>query len=296
MTIQKTLIWGVRKLNSTNIPSARLDAEILLEYELSKNSEWLIIHSADKINAKDFQKYQKLILRRTKHEPIAYITDKKEFFGLDFKVNKNVLIPRPETEILVEAVLTEVRKLGSYGVKKIADIGTGSGNISVAIATKFKNQKSKVKIYATDISKEALKVAKQNAKKHKVTSKVKFIQSDLFENFPPNSKFDIVCANLPYLDTGFKNLLQKSGESAGLKYEPKIAWQGGKTGAEIYERFFKQVKSHLEKNSKIFIEIGNEQAKLIRQIIKKQLPSAGWRTKIKIIKDLAGLNRVVVIS
>lgn len=281
MTIQKTLLWGSKILRLKKIPTAQLDAEILLGYALSKNQEWLIMYSANKISAKDFKKYQKLILRRTKHEPVAYITGKKEFYGLNFKINKNVFIPRPETEILVEAVLKEVRGLGSYGAKKIADIGAGSGNISVAIAIKLKSQNSKVKIYASDISKNALKVAKQNAKKHKVTSKIKFLQSDLFENFPPNSKFDIVCANLPYLD-----------DSAGLKYEPKIAWRAGKTGAEIYERFFKQIKSHLKKETKIFIEIGDQQTKLIKQITKKQLPTI----RIKIIKDLAGLDRVAATS
>ncbi len=281
MSIQKALLKGARKLQARKIPSAQLDAEILLAFTLNKKREWLIAHSDDKIAAKDFQKYQRLILRRTKYEPVAYIIVKKEFYGLEFKVNKNVLIPRPETEILVEAVLKETEPRIRNQKLRIADIGAGSGNISVAIATKLKNQNAKIKIYAGDISKNALKVAKQNAKKHKVASQIKFIQSDLFTNFPKNIKFDIICANLPYLDNEFKN----------LPYEPEIALRGGKTGIEIYEKFFKQVKPYLKKDSKIFIEIGDQQAKSIKQIIKKQLP----KTRIKILKDLAGQDRVAVI-
>ncbi len=281
MTIQKTLLWSEKILKQKNILTAQLDAEILLGFVLNKKREWLIVHSDDKIAARDFHKYQRLILRRAKQEPVAYITGKKEFYGLEFKVNKSVLIPRPETEILVETILKEITKRYTLHPKPlmVADIGTGSGNIAITLA-KLAPQKIK-KIYAVDISKSALKLAKLNTKNHNVTDKIKFLHSDLFANFPKNAKFDIICANLPYLNNEFKN----------LPYEPQIALKGGKTGTKIYKKFFRQVEPHLKKDSKIFIEIGDQQAKLIKQIIKKQLPKA----KIKILKDLAGLDRIAVI-
>lgn len=287
MTIQKALLWGEKILKPKKIPTVQLDAEILLAFALNKNREWLIAHSNDKIAAKDFHKYQRLILRRSKFEPIAYIIGKKEFYGLEFRVNKNVLIPRPETEILVETILKEIENphLKSLTQYSIADIGTGSGNIAITLAKQLAISNKQYAITASDVSKKALKVAKQNAKKHQVSDKIKFLQSDLFDNFPKNLKFDIICANLPYLGQEFKN----------LPFEPEIALKGGKTGIEIYKKFFKQIKPHLKKDSKIFIEIGDQQTKLIKQIIKKQLPSASWRTKIKILKDLADQNRVVVI-
>jgi release factor glutamine methyltransferase len=235
-----------------------------------------------------------LILRRKKHEPIAYIIHKKEFYGLDFYVDKRVLIPRPETEKLVEKILdyckndqrlcaprhlvgragmasspdesrdetseadliAKLPRRGNFACRgvhtqgqnnfTVCDIGTGSGCIAIALVKHL----PQAKIYAIDISRKALTIAKLNAKKHKVLKQIKFIQSDLFSKILKPVKFDIIVANLPYLS-------QKKYQATTpeiKKYEPKIALIGGKKGDEIYQKLILQAKQHLKPNGKIFLE------------------------------------------
>jgi release factor glutamine methyltransferase len=285
MTIQEILKNAIKKLSDKKIKSARLDAEIILSYVLKKSKEWIYANFEKEISKTNYQKFQKLINQRIKLIPVAYIIEKKEFYGLDFLVNKNVLVPRPETEIMVEKVLEEIKNQKSK--VKILEIGTGSGCITISIIKKLTaNRKQLTFFYASDISANALKIAKENSKIHKVQNKIKFIKSDLFENIDKNLKFDFVIANLPYLD---KKEISTNPE---LKHEPISALAGGKNGAEIYQKFFSQIKNHLAQNSKIYIEIGDKQAKIIQKIIRKELP----KSKIKIIRDLKNLNRVIIVD
>ena len=245
-----------------------LAAEVLLCFVLKKDKTWLLSHPYDILTSDQTRRYQKLIFRRQKGEPVAYLINHKEFFGLDFYVDESVLIPRPETEILIEEGL----KILKFKNLKILDLGTGSGNIVISLAKNIK-----ANFYASDISQKALKIAQKNAKRHKV--KIKFIKSDLFANMS-HIKFNLIIANLPYLWKKFP------------KFEPATALNGGKNGLEIIEKFLCQVKKYLDIKSVILIEIDPRQTKQIKELSKKYLPEK----KIKIKKDLADLDRIAIIS
>ncbi|TSC90880.1 MAG: release factor glutamine methyltransferase [Candidatus Berkelbacteria bacterium Licking1014_96] len=276
-----------------------LEAEVLLVYSLKheniKTQEqitktFLYTNPNFKLSAKAEKKFKKLIEKRATGVPIAYLIYSKEFFGLDFYVDKNVLIPRPETEMLAEEGL----KFLELGIRNqelgktinILDLGAGSGNIVISIAKNIKktiihNSSFIIHFHASDISPQALKTAQKNAEKHKV--KISFIKSDLFKNLP-QIKFDLIIANLPYLDP---NWISKQ-----LEFEPKDALDGGRDGLKIIEEFLQQAKNHLNKKSTLLLEIDPGQVKKIKKLVKKYLP----RKKLSIIKDLSQLDRIVKIN
>lgn len=304
MTIKQANKWATQKLKNRKIPSAFLDAEVLLCYVIKNVSkvsqvsevskEWVYTHPAYRLPSTVYSKYKKLIERRSKHEPIAYITGGKEFYGLEFYVNNNVLIPRPETELLVEEVIKAIRDM-RYEIRfNIVDVGTGSGCIATSLAkevAKLKMKKLKFKIIGTDISKKALEIAKLNAEKHNVQDKITFLQGDILEPLRAKSytlSANIIVANLPYISDGEMEKLPEDIK----KHEPKIALFGGKEGLDFYEKLLSQVKNHLNKNGKIFLEISPGQAKTAKKIAKKYFPQG----KIKIKKDYSRLDRVVSIS
>lgn len=277
MTIKKNLEFGIKQLKESKTPE--IDAEVLLYHLLKKDRAWLYTHQDDALTSDQTQKYQNLISRRKKGEPLAYLTNHKEFYGLDFYVNKFVLIPRPETELLVEEALEQISNLKSK-ISNILDIGTGSGAVIISLAKTLKaiSYKLKPKYYATDISNDALKIAKKNAKKHKV--KINFIKSDLFNNISNQLKFDLIVANLPYL---WDKLPQ---------FEPKIALSGGKNGLEIINRFLEEAKNYLSPKGAIIIEFDPRQTQTIKNIAKNIYPDK----KISLKKDLAKLDRMLILS
>lgn len=252
-----------------------LDLDLLLAAAFKKTREFLYIHPEQKISARQFNNFKKLLARRKRGEPLAYLLGHKEFYGLDFKVNKNTLIPRPETEIMVAEILK------NKNIKTIADIGTGSGCIAIALAKNNPN----LKVYATDISAQALPVAKTNAKKHRV--KIIFKKGNLLDPIK-NIKLDAVAANLPYGWKSWKN--NTSAETKGLKFEPSIALFTDKNGLQLYEELLKQLRGGHYKI--IFLEIDPRQTKLITPLIKKYLPTA----KVEIKKDLGCRDRLVIIK
>jgi release factor glutamine methyltransferase len=283
MTTEQILKEYLPKLKYKSL-SPFLDIEILLSQALNKPKEYLYEYPEKKLSAKQFSVFKKLFSRRLKGEPIAYILGYKEFYDLKFKVNKNVLIPRPETEILVDGVITFVKAQGS-GLRaqgNIVDVGTGSGCIIISLA---KNLKSN--FYATDISSKALLLAKQNAKLNKV--KINFLKGNLLHPFSSElralSSEPIIIANLPYLTA-------KELKKSTLKYEPKIALNGGQNGLEYFYELFDQIEKNGIKPKAIFLEIGWNQAAKIKQMAKKILP--GYKTKT--IKDLSGFDRVIKIT
>ena len=275
MTIKQILQSAKKKLRSqkakTTTPA--LDAEVLLGYVIKRSKEFLYTHPERKLTPKQQKKYQSLINRRYAGEPVAYLTNHKEFFGLDFFVDKRVLVPRPETELLVEEMIVEIRKQKSENRKiVIVDIGTGSGCIAISLAKHLPD----AEIIATDISRDALMVAKKNADKHQV--KVKFIQGDLL-NPLRYQDVDIIAANLPYL------------QRTDLKFEPKKALIGGRFGLEVYQELFEQI-TEFQKNPQLIIcEINDQFATQIQDLAKRLFPAA----EIEIKKDLAGLNRIITV-
>lgn len=289
MTIKQILVKATKDLLKTST-SPQLDAEVLLAFVFKKERAWLFAHLDKKLNKRNIARFQKLIRQRKKYEPVAYIIKNKEFYGLDFCVDRRVLIPRPETELLVEEVIKNVKlkklshsKSAKNQKLKIADIGTGSGCIAVALAKNLAG----TMIYATDISKAALKIAKKNIKKHKVKSRVKLLHGDLLSPLK-NKKVDIICANLPYLITKQLKVLEKDIKL----YQPKVSLLAGKSETDLYERLIKQSPKYLKKNGLIFLEINPSFKNKIIKIINKHFTDA----QIKIIKDLSLTDRLVEIK
>jgi release factor glutamine methyltransferase len=222
--------------------------------------------------------------RRLKREPAAYITQNREFYGLEFLVDSRVLIPRPETELLVE----EAVKFGLAWVERhkkaitVVDVGTGSGAIAIALATHVPGSI----IHAVDISTAALEVAAINIERHGLKNRVIHTQSDLLQQI--NCGVDIIAANLPYIPQSGMRLLQPEI----TEYEPEVALQGGVRGTEVIERLLEQVPAIINQNGAVFLEIGEGQEGEIMPVIGRCLPGCG----VTLIKDPAGINRVIKIE
>ena len=256
---------------------------MLLAYVLKKDRAFLFAYPDKSISLNQYKRYKKLINRRKNAEPIAYLKHSKEFFGLDFYVDKRVLIPRPETETLVEFVLESITKKKWTNLKlKICDVGTGSGCIAVTLAKKL----PLAQIYATDISKKALTVAKINAKKHKVQKQIKFFCGDLLSPISKKIKFDIIVANLPYLTIDQLKVTEKEIQL----YEPKIALLAGKEETMLYSRLLEQIPDYIKRNGLVFLEID---PKFKNKFIKKITSKFKIVKNITIRKDLSGNDRVI---
>ena len=236
----------------------------------------LILNKDEEIINKDYKKYKKIEKKLNKGLPIQYIFKKAYFYSDEYYVNKNVLIPRPETEVLVEKTYKLIKNEFKNQKINILDIGTGSGIIALTLY-KLNNSNS---ITATDISKKALKVAKKNQKKH--NTNIKFIKTDLYKGI--SDKFDVIISNPPYIKNNSKQVEKKVIEN-----EPHIALFGGKEGLDYYERILKNIRQIIKEKHIIAFEIGENQGKRIRKIVNKYLPN----DKVKIEKDYNGLERYV---
>lgn len=282
MIISEALHWGYQNLQKKST-SANLDTEVLLSFIIKKPKEFLYTHPEKKITAGQFKKFNQNIRRRAQNWPLAYLTGHKEFFGLDFLVDKNVLIPRPETELMAEEAIKTIKTSEQKNI--LIDVGTGSGCLPIAIG---KNIFSYLKILAVDISSPALKIAHRNTQKHKI--KIQFLKSNLLQKFLSsailNSKLPlIITANLPYLTS--KQMKEKT-----IQKEPRQALFGGQDGLYYYQQLLEQIKKINPSQAIIFLEIDPAQNKKIQSLIKKILPG----TPVEIKKDLAGKERVVKIT
>jgi len=295
MDIREALKWAINELK--DVSEAEKSADFLLRQVLGPSTchsgeggnldmkAWLLANPDYKLNSEQEKKYRQFIERRKKHEPVWYITGKIEFYGLELDVNQNVLIPRPETEFLVEEVLTQIKKEKGKR-KKILELGTGSGAISLAIANEVKSKNEKVKIFASDISEEALKVAKKNARRLVLTENIEFRKGDLLGPWE-GEKFDFIVANLPYVPHEDMSTLALDI----THFEPRVALDGGEGGLEIYERLLSQAGSYLNENAMMFFEIGIDQGDKLEEMVKKYLPSA--TTEVR--QDYGGIDRIAII-
>ena len=246
---------GETELRQKKIESFRLDSELLLSKILNKKREQILINLDQKISQKKFFMYKRLIQRRSKNEPIAYIMEEKEFWSKNFLVNKDTLIPRPETELMVEKII-EIFKEKRIS---ILDIGTGSGCILISLLSELNNSKG----LGIDISKKALIVAKKNSEKHKIQSNIKFLNKSLDAKF--NEKFDLIVSNPPYIKSSeIKNLREDI-----KKYEPRIALDGGNDGLDLIKKVIYKTKYILKVKGMLALEIGNEQYKKVSEILIK---------------------------
>jgi len=271
-----------------------LDLELILTHVLKKTREFVLAHPEYKITKYKVSAIKYLVSRRIKKEPIAYILGQREFFGLSFKVNKYTLIPRPETELLVELTIDKILNTKYQIPNTIIDIGTGSGNIIISLA---KHMRGGNKFAAIDISSKALKIAKQNAKLHKVNKKIKFLRGNLLEPMIRNWKLEIgnsrivILANLPYLS----KKIYSSASKDVKKYEPMSALLSGDDGLSHYKKLFKQIKKlvmgcGLQVTG--FFEFSPEQKNLLHKLLKNTFPNA----KTSFHKDLSGRWRIAQIE
>ncbi|WP_037373226.1 peptide chain release factor N(5)-glutamine methyltransferase [Anaerovorax odorimutans] len=285
LLVKEILQIAERRLQDSHCMDPKLDAEMLFCYMLSIDKTQLFLRRSKLLDERSCEEYFNLIDLRAGGKPVQYITGQQEFMGITFKVNENVLIPRQDTETLVEEVIKDIKE--SDKIKKhndILDLCCGSGAIGISLSRFFANSK----IVATDISEEALNVARENGKNMRVSKKVKFIQSDLFDNIKSGvfgQKFNIIISNPPYIATHLIPILQREIK----EHEPIIALDGGDDGLKFYKRIIEHAPDYLKKEGKLYLEIGHDQGANILQLI-----SDGGKLKDAcIIKDLSGLDRVI---
>lgn len=282
MNIKDALIWGETILKESEVEGAKPSALFLLSEIICQDKVYMITHDNIQLTEEQLAIYQQWIERRSKHEPVWYITGKIEFGSLALAVNNHVLIPRPETEILIERIKLDYN---NYHRKlKVLDVGTGSGTIILSLAKHFQD---KAIFFASDISKDALEIALRNAALNDLSHLVEFRQGNLFNPWA-GMKFDIVVANLPYVPHEDMSTLAPDL----LKYEPHLALDGGRAGIEIYKIFLSELSNYLEQKARVYLEIGYEQGKLIKNIVQKFIP----KTKVTIVKDYSNIDRIVIIE
>ena len=277
MTIKEAINQAVIMMKNENIEAPKNKARMLLEATLKKSKEYLIIYDTKEITAQEREAYIKNVKRLILGEPLQYITGKQEFMKLNFFVTKDVLIPRQDTEILVEEVINISKNIEN---PMILDLCTGSGAIAVSLAKYINN----VKIYATDISSKAIDIAKKNAEFNGVKNNIDFIESNLFSKIK-NLKFDIIVSNPPYIETDEIIKLPKD-----VQNEPRMALDGGKDGLMFYRSIAKEAPEFLNSNGYLCFEIGYNQKQKVKQILEEQNKYVNIYSK----KDLCENDRVVV--
>lgn len=276
MTIKDALTKAINILKKSNIENPIQQAKIVLASVLQKSKEYILINENEILSNEIYKDFIKKIESAAEGMPLQYITHIQEFMGMDFYVDENVLIPQPDTEILVENVLSII---GEQENLSVLDMCTGSGAIAVSIAKNTNN----CKIYAVDISITALEVAKKNAIKNGVDEKIEFINSNMFENIDINKKFDIIVSNPPYIETDTIKQLEIQ-----VQNEPKIALDGGIDGLDFYRNILANSRKYLKENGTIAMEIGYNQRKAVTDLFKTQYENVYCK------KDLSGNDRVIV--
>jgi release factor glutamine methyltransferase len=274
MKLKTILEHGRQLLGDASIEESRLESELLMRETLKLNRVGFYLEMENTITPQQETSYLELIKRRLTGEPSAYILKRREFYGLELFIDNRVLIPRPETELLVETTLEAAKSCNN---PIIADIGCGSGAITLALALKL----PEASIYAIDVSKEALGVARLNLAKYGATDRVTFLEGDLVIPLP--KKVDIIVANLPYVN---------KDEAVQNTFEPAAALDGGADGTDVIKRLCAMSKDKLNKGGVILLEIGYGQSKALTTYIKQVLPEA----QVEISLDLAGIERVLTVS
>ncbi len=275
------LVSAVRALGvSTDYRTARFEAERLLAHALGLSRAGLLARLADPIDAAQAAQFAAMVARRAQREPIAYILGHQEFYGLDLIVDRRVMIPRPETELLVERALDALKRV-AHLTPIVADVGTGSGAIALAMAHKAIH----ARFVATDISPEALAVAQMNAKRLNLQDRIELVVGDLLA--PIEGFVDIVTANLPYIPRRRLDQLPREIRH----YEPRLALDGGPDGFEVIRRLLSLVKTHVARAGSVFLEISEEQGSEALEIATTLFPKAD----VKLHRDLEGLDRLLDI-
>jgi release factor glutamine methyltransferase len=290
MDNRAALRHAMAALRAAQVPSHTLAAEILLMHVLGRDRAWIYTHPEDALEPARVKRYFTLVERRAAGEPTQYLTGKQEFWGLEFEVTPDVLIPRPETEHVVEVAL---ERLGSRGIKinmktgalspllRIADVGTGSGCLAVALAHELPH----AEVLAIDISARALEIARRNSARHGVEDRVLLLQTDLLASINEANSFDLIVSNPPYVACNESPQLSREVR----EHEPASALFAGPTGIEIYARLIQQAASLLRRRGILVLELGYNSLDHVRSLLYGQ---PAW-VNVSVTNDLAGIPRVI---
>lgn len=279
------LEWTTGYFQQHGIPNPRLDAEVLLGHLLKKSRLQLYLHFEMPVFQEHLTPFRELIKKRIAHTPVSYLTNRKEFMSLDFYVDERVLIPRPETEQLVETILTAETE----NCQRLLELGTGSGVIATSLAV----QHAEWEIVATDISEPALAVARKNAEIHACTAQIKFLSGDLFEPVAAicangDAQFDWIVCNPPYIKNTERDTLSPDVRD----HEPEIALFAGDDGLDVIRRLIAEAPKYLAPTGKLILEIGATQANTIQTLLEAESAYATY----ELFKDYAGKERIVLAS
>lgn len=291
-TVGRALNAATQRLQAGENETPQLDAQVILAHVLGQTRSWLFAHHDYKLSSDEAKRYTDLIVRRINHEPVAYLIGRREFYGLDFYVDQRVLIPRPETELLVDAVLGQLEMrtedLAPGDRLRVLDVGTGCGAIALAVAANSPG----VDVYATDLSSDAIEVARLNIRRLDARCQVKLLHGDLLTPFRHKvdaNRVDIIAANLPYIDSQeYKSLAPDV-----LNYEPQLALEAGPQGLDAISRLLEQAPQHIRPGGVIFLEIGADQGDLVLSLASARVPQARL---ISLRQDYNGRDRLVTIA
>lgn len=283
MTIAEALLQGANKLRKSGVAEARREAGSLLGYLLHRDRSFIIGHAEDSISSEEQEAFNQLLNERAQGKPQQYITGHQEFFGLDFEVTPEVLIPRPETELLVETALGLLTNAEAL----ICDVGTGSGCVAVTLL----HERTNARGVAIDISPAAIEVARRNAAKHSVSARLEFLVSDCFDDVEPETLFDVIVSNPPYIPAGDLAGLQREVRD----HEPHLALEAGADGLSIVRRLLTDVGTHLKSGGHFLCEIGFGQSEAVAGLLAPMVDAGSWKL-LDIYPDLQGIPRVVAIQ
>jgi release factor glutamine methyltransferase len=279
MTVREALRTAIERLSAEPIGPPRMAAEALLIHAVGRDRAFLHAHPEYKLTAREVREFEVAVAKRASGIPLQYITGHQEFWGLDFIVTPAVLIPRPETEHLVESALQLIRESGIERTR-IIDVGTGSGCIILSVAHEVKN----AELHAVDISNPALQVARENAERLRLTDRVKFHEGDLLTSFlGAPGYFDFVLSNPPYVGRSEADKVQREVR----EHEPEVAVFGGERGLDIYERLIPQARQVLKAGGYLLMEIGYSIEGPVRHLLE------AWK-EVRAVPDLQGIPRVVI--
>jgi release factor glutamine methyltransferase len=280
-SVGETLREGVRRLETSSVGSAGLAAELLLMKVIARGRAWLYAHPEQFLSAEDVASYFDLITARAAGTPTQYLTGKQEFWGLDFEVSRDVLIPRPETEHVIEVSIARLGEARRNASMHVADIGTGSGCIAVALTKELPG----AKICATDISAAALEVAGRNAARHGFEGRINFVESDLLRGIAEPARFDVIVSNPPYIARRDADYLPREVRD----HEPGVALFAGDDGLAVYSPLIAQAAERLAPGGLLVLELGAGQFDPVSELLDA---ARGW-TRVSATADLAGIIRVI---
>ena len=284
-SIAQAILEGTHTLRQSGVPEARREAGSLLSHVISRDQSFLITHAEDAVGDDNLDTFSELLDRRAAGEPLQYLVGRQEFFSLEFEVTPDVLIPRPETELLVENALNLVP--GRDAKVSICDVGTGSGCIVVSLLHELPNARA----IALDLSPAAIEVAKRNAARNSVGDRLEFLVSDCFSGLrDTDGPFDLVVSNPPYVPTGHIEGLQREVRN----HEPHLALEAGPDGLSVIRRLLSDVGNHLKGGGHFLFEMGFDQGEAVRRLIEPMEQSGDWKL-VDIYPDLQGIPRTVAL-